>query len=97
MKMIDRNGTYGRPAAKMTSVHIPPEIVKAIADLKDPDNLETDWTMRKASDNQLWLVSRFWEDPDSFQIVCSVVRWESDLISVPDIIFPARYNGPRPI
>ena len=95
--MTDRSGTYGRPTPppKATTVHLPTEVMFAIAEMKNPDNLDTDWMMRKASDGHMWLISRMWEDEGSFRIACSVVRWESDLIDVADILPPFDPFGVR--
>ena len=37
-----------------------------------------DWIMSLAADNQMWLVSKHWEDPEHFTIVASLVKYESE-------------------
>jgi len=73
-----KSGNFGRPVD--SSIMKLPDVVEAHIKSFE-DHTDSDWTMfAEYPGGPLWMLVRCWDDPYNYNIVASVVRYESEMI-----------------
>lgn len=81
MMNTDKKGTWGRPNSTQKTMYIPGDVSARICNFRH--ELNVDWAMfASREDNNLWLITRLWEDDRSFEIVASIIRFQSELVEI---------------
>jgi hypothetical protein len=78
----ERKGNYGRPGNKYDKFRQLPKDVRDRVD-EFQSNLDDDWILFVSQiDKQMWIIHRIWIDEGTFEVVASMVKYQSEEINV---------------
>ena len=81
MMNSDKKGVWGRPNSIQKTMYLPSDVSARISNFRH--ELNVDWTMfASKEDENLWLITRLWENENSFEIVASIVKFQSELVEI---------------
>jgi hypothetical protein len=77
----ERKGNFGRPGKNDQFRQLPQDVRQRIESFSR--ELSDDWTMFVSqTDKQTWIITRIWIDEGTYEVVASMVKYESEEISV---------------